>query len=130
MSTKKLTKEDLKFDNPHHAELMRVVLAKFKEYDDRKQYYYELVGMSTSHITLKAIDDLTTLHTFWPDDEVEYDRNRRGNIYLLGPKTLTKVQTAVRVALEKLEKLSFMEKVGNEHERRWRPAKGLKGVTL
>lgn len=108
---------------------MRVVLDRFAEFDKRGQAYYGLEGMSTSHLTLKAIGDLKTLHAFWPGDQVSYDL-KHGNLYMLADDTLTKVQSNVRTEIEKLEKRGYIERLGNEHERRWRPAKTLKGVTL
>lgn len=127
---KQLTKDDLQFKSDAQRELMRVILAKFREYLDREQHYYGLMGMSTSHITLKAIEDFTTLRAFWPPELVVAGRYGSGTIYQLEDHTITKVQSSIRKELDKLAEQSYLEKIGNEHERRWRPIKALKGVTL
>lgn len=119
----------LNFQSDRQRELMRVVLDRFAEFDKRNQTYYGLEGMSTSHLTLKAIGDFDTLHAFWPSENITIDP-RMGNLYYLGDDTLTKVQSSIRTEVEKLATQGLLERLGNEHERRWRPAKYLKGVTL
>lgn len=120
----KLTKESLTYSSAKQRELMRVIFEAYEQFASRKQHYYPLMGMSTSHISQHAVQDFTTLHAFWPPELVE-STLRYGNVYRLEPDTLSKVQTAVRAELDKLATKGYIEKVGNEHERRWRPVKDL-----
>lgn len=124
-----MNREDLTFKTKRQEELMRVVLHCFADFVKREQPYYGLEGMSTSHITVHAIQDFKTLRAFWPVELVEESRYS-GTIYHLDDDTMRKVQTNVRTDLDKLQKAGYIEKIGNENERRWRPVKGLKGVTL
>lgn len=120
----KLTKEDLSFTNDAQRELMRVIFERYDEFAKRKQHYYALMGMSTHHILVKAMADFTTLYAFWPRHMVESSL-RYGNIYRMEPETLGEVQSSIRAELDKLAVKGYLEKVGNEHERRWRPVKDL-----
>ena len=102
-------------------ELMRVINECFGEFAKRQQHYYGLDGMSTHHVTLHAIQDFTTLRAFWPSDLVERNTRTGQTVYLLEEKTMSKVQSAVRDALVQLQEKGWVERLGNEHERRWRP---------
>lgn len=128
-----MTARDLKFTNSRtgkrQKQLMRVVLSKFANFQQRGQTYYGLEGMSTSHLTLKVIEDLGALHAFWPAADQQYDPNH-GNLYRLGDGTMRKVQSTVLAEIKKLVDKGYLEEKGNEHERRYRPVKELKGVTL
>lgn len=125
-----MDREDLKFKTERQKELMRVVLHCFADFLKREQPYYGLEGMSTSHVTVHAVQDFKTLRAFWPPELVEETGFRHGTIYHMDGDTLRKVQSGVRADLDKLQKAGYIEKIGNENERRWRPVKGLKGVTL
>lgn len=118
------------FQTTRQRELMRVVLDRFAEFEKRQQHFYALEGMSTSHLTLKAIGDTKTLYAFWPPEHRKYSRDIGGQVFLMEDDTLTRVQSEIRKDIDKLSAMGYIEKVGNEHERRWRPAKHLKGVTL
>lgn len=110
-------------------ELMRVLLKKFKDFDSRKQHFYLSNGMSTSHLTLKVIEDLPALHAFWPTKDQKYDP-AHGNLYRMGDKTMHSVQSSVLRDIKKLVDQGFIQEFGNEDERRYRPVKELHGVTL
>jgi hypothetical protein len=99
-------------------ELLRVLEDRFDEYDRRGQTNYRLNGMSTSHITLKCMQDFTTLKVFWPPELVQYRYGQ--TVYGLEDDTLNKVQSSIRSTLEKLMDKGWVERVGNEDERRWR----------
>jgi hypothetical protein len=78
-----------------------------------------------------VIDDIALMRDFWPTEMV--DDSRRGGygtIYMMDEKTMTKVQTNIRTTLDKLATLGYLEKIGNDDERRWKPIKALRGVTL
>jgi hypothetical protein len=126
----KVTKTDLSFNTSRQKELMRVILAEFAEFDKRKQEYYWLEGMSTAHVAVQALlGDFTTLAVFWPKGLVNKEADG-GVIYSLQEDTMNKAWSAVRSCLEQLEGKHYIERLGNEHERRWRPNKSLRGVTL
>jgi hypothetical protein len=101
------------------SELNRVILECFDEFDRRGQSYYGLDGMTTAHITVHAIQDFTTLKAFWPKDLVQHRLGQ--TVYCLEDDTMSKVQSAVRSSLEQLVEKGWVERIGNEHERRWRP---------
>jgi hypothetical protein len=102
-------------------ELMRVINECFDEFAKRNQTYYALDGMTTAHITLHAIQDFTTLKAFWPKELVDNQYGR--TTYLLNDDTMSKVQSSVRDSLNQLFDKAHIERIGNEHERRWRPVK-------
>lgn len=119
----------LRFDSPQQKAVMRVLLDRFSKFEQRKQTHYLINGMSTSHLALHVIDDKETIHAFWPTEAQRHDF-RNGNVYMLEDGVITKMQSSVRKEIEKLVTRGYIERMGNEHERRWRPAKHLKGVTL
>lgn len=129
MAQKKLTAEDLSFDNERQRLIMQVLLSKFADFRKREQHFYLLEGMSTSHLTLKAIENRNTLHAFWPTEHQRYSF-QHGNIYMLEEDTIVNVQKEISKEINKLVKKGYIEKLGNENERRWRPVKDLTGVTL
>lgn len=100
----------------------RVILdllnSDYQTYKSREQHHYVLNGMSTSHIALHALKEPGVLLEFWPANR--FDRN--GNIYDLA-RTIERTQDAIRDSLKQLVTLGYVEKMGNEHERRWRPTK-------
>lgn len=108
-------------------ELMRVITECFDKYYERQQHYYMLDGMSTAHVTVHAIGDFVTLQAFWPKELIRDDF--RGRVYMLEDETMTKVQSAVRTTLEQLEEKGHIERMGNEHERRWRPVREARNQT-
>lgn len=121
--------DGLEFNTARQRELMRIILEAFAEYRRREQHFYKLQGMSTSHIVVHAIQDFATLRAFWPKDLVSTS-GTGGQLYALEEDTLYKVQNAVRDSVKQLMERGYMEKLGNEDERRWRPVKMLDGVTL
>lgn len=125
-----LTKSDLRFSTDRQRELMRVILAEFAEFEKRGQPYYGLEGMSTAHVTVEALlGDFKTLQAFWPKALVHHEAD--GSMgYEMREDTLRKAWNALRSTLEQLEEKGYLEKIGNENERRWRPDKSLRGVTL
>ena len=129
MATRKLTTSDLKFTHPRQRELMRVLLKKMSDYQKRGQTHFTLNGMSTSHLTLKCIEDHETLHAFWPEEETQRDA-RYGTVYMMGDETMTKVQSKIRDEIKKLAGKGYIEEMGNENERRYRPQKELIGQTI
>lgn len=100
-------------------ELVRVIDECFDNFYQRGQSYYTLDGMTTAHVTLHAIADFTTLRAFWPKRLVE--NSFRGTVYHLEDDTMSHVQSAVRDSLSQLWDKGYVERMGNEHERRWRP---------
>lgn len=124
----KLTKNDVEKLNQKERELMRIVLEAFEEYRKREQHYYLLEGMSTYHISGHATEQLNTMYMFWPKNLIKQQFGT--TIYELDGTSIRKLNSAIRDTLGKLADKGFLEKIGNEHERRWRPAKSLKGVTL
>lgn len=100
-------------------ELLRVIEQCFDDFYKRNQSYYTLDGMTTAHITLHAIADFKTLQAFWPSRLV--DRMYGSVIYRLEDTTMSSVQSAVRDCLSQLLDKGYIERLGNEHERRWRP---------
>ena len=111
-------------------EIMRVILNAFKDFEDRKQHHYILNGMSTSHITVHAVlKDLAAIHIFWPKNQI-VDHPGGGHTYQLSDDVGSKVQSTIRSDLDKLANKGLLDKVGNEDERRWKPVKALRGVTL
>lgn len=108
------------FTTERQRELMRVIQECFDKFAQRNQSYYQLDGMTTAHVTVHAIADFTTLRAFWPQRLVEY-RGIGGAIYHLEDGTMSDVQSAVRSTLEQLQAKGYIERLGNEHERRWRP---------
>lgn len=103
-------------------ELMRVIIECFDKFKQREQHYYVLDGMSTAHVTVHAIQDFTTLKAFWPTNLVVRSL-LHGTVYQLEEGTMAKVQSAVRDVLVQLCDKGWIERLGNEHERRWRPTK-------
>lgn len=103
-------------------ELMRVIIECFDKFKKREQHHYVLDGMSTAHVTVHAIQDFTTLKAFWPNNLVVHSL-LHGTVYQLEEGTMAKVQSAVRDVLVQLWDKGWIERLGNEHERRWRPTK-------
>lgn len=124
-----MTAKDLKFTRKRQRELLRVLLNKFRDFEQRKQHFYISNGMSTSHLTLKCIEDLGALHAYWPVKDQKYDPNH-GHLYRMSDDTMRKVQSTILSDIKRLAKVGYIQEFGNEDERRYRPAKDLKGLTL
>jgi hypothetical protein len=126
----KMTAQDMKFKSDRERVLMEVTLAKFADFAKREQHEYLLNGMSTSHVVVSVMKRFNDhLTKFWP---AELIRHRIGYAltYQLEDDVFERVQTNIRNSLDKLAKAGYLEKVGNEDERRWKPVKALRGVTL
>lgn len=130
MPTRKLTVSDLSFTHPRQRELMRVLLKKMADYQKRGQTHFTLNGMSTSHLTLKCIEDRDTLYSFWPAEHTQFNRELGANVYMISDDTMTKLQSTIRDDIKKLARKGYIEEMGNENERRYRPNKELIGQTL
>lgn len=119
---------DLKFSNEKQREVMRLVLLHFEEFRKRGAHQFLLNGMSTTHVMKDAVESTVCLQAFWPKHLVT---QRYGTtIYQIEDGVFSKVNSGVRDVLDQLAKKGYLEKVGNEDERRWRPIKTLAGVTL
>lgn len=110
--------------NPHlttrESELLRIIKAKFSDFNQRQQHFYIGGGMSTSHIVLKVLEDVEQIHAFWPKEHIR--RGTLGTIsYVLAADVFKKVQDRIRDTLKSLEEKGHLEKIGNTDERRWRP---------
>lgn len=117
MATKTVEKKSL--TTTRQRELLRVIDECFDNFAKRNQSYYSLDGMSTAHVALHAIADFQTLQAFWPERLV--DRHLGTVIYRLEDNTMSQVQSSVRDVLAQLQDKGYVEQLGNEHERRWRP---------
>lgn len=102
-------------------ELLRIVEKKFGEFAQRNQQYYPLLGMSTHHIVNAVIADIQALRIFWPKDRIRDHGPLGGVSYMLEDDVMEKAQDAVRATLVQLAEKNYLERVGNENERRWRP---------
>jgi hypothetical protein len=120
--------EDLKFNTERQRLLMKQVLDDMQEYRDTDRTYYTVNGMSTHHIVNHAIRDTKVLTAFWPAKNIR--KTPQSLSYELVPGVMGKCQDALRDTLKQLAKKGYIEQMGNEHERRYKPMKALKGVTL
>jgi hypothetical protein len=101
-------------------ELLRIIKAKFSDFNRRQQHFYIGGGMSTSHIVLKVLEDIKQIEAFWPAEHVR--KSWAGGVsYVLADDVFKKVQNAIRDTLNSLYKKSHLEKIGNSDERRWKP---------
>ena len=130
MTVRKLTTSDLKFTHPRQEHLMRVLRKKTAEYQKRGQTHYTLNGMSTSHLVLKCLEDADTMYSFWPTSDQQWNNEIQQTLYRIGDGTMTKVQSKIRDEIKKLVAQGYIEEMGNENERRYRPNKDLIGQTL
>lgn len=130
MATRKLTVSDLSFTHPRQKELMRVLLKKMSDYQKRGQTHFTLNGMSTSHLTLKCIEDHQTMFAFWPAENTQWNHELGDNVHMIDDGTMTKLQSTIRDDIKKLVRKGYIEEMGNENERRYRPNKELIGQTL
>ena len=121
---------DLVFSNEKQREVMRLVLKHFKEFREREQHHFLLNGMATTHVMKDAVESDVALKAFWPRHLVEHRPLEGRTTYLIEEGVFSKVNSGVRDVLDQLAKKGYLDKIGNEHERRWRPVKSLIGVTL
>lgn len=108
------TEATTKFRTRRQEVLFQQLAEDMETYRKREQAQYLLNGMSTSHIVLHALKRPETLLEFWnafSAIKVNSFDVARG---------IEKTQDAIRDTLHQLEGLGLVEKMGNEHERRWR----------
>lgn len=113
-------------------ELQRILQESFATYDERyngPMHFYGLMGMSTDSVLRHVMEaPITALTIFWPKELIQ-ERYNTGRTFLLEDGAMAKAMSNVRSTLDQLVDRGWVEKVGNEHERRWRPTRDPKDST-
>lgn len=100
---------------------LRVIKAKFSDFNKRQQHFYLGGGMSTTHVVTSIIADINDLHLFWPKELIRNKGLFGGHTYVLESDVMRRVQSSINRTLNELADLGHLEKVGNSDERRWKP---------
>jgi hypothetical protein len=100
--------------------LWNLLSRDFSELRRRDAQFYLLNGMSTSHITLHVMrgGDAAALAAFWTPPKSRAASTLQKDL----PKSITDAQNAIRTTLSQLASRGYVDTLGNEQERRWRPS--------